>query len=482
LPNLQAYRAVQELGLEAPELESRLQHTLNEGIQRLVRHQNEDGGWGWWSTPSLAGDISDPYITAYVLFGLNEAREAGSFVDEAVFQYAVNYLFATLPSPEMLSEPWQLDRLAFQLFSLSQAGADSSVGVGVLYESRDRLSPWAQAFLALTLESISPGDPRVREIYSDLESSAIRTASGTHWQGHNARINMETPAFTTAVVVYALAQYDPASPTIPEAVRYLMAARGPDGAWASTYETAWSMFALIEVMKGTGEIAGDFGFSAAINGIGLIESLAGGDARLNPVSAEVPVDALYPQDPNALTLQRDTGPGRLYYTAHLNVLRPVEDVTALDKGIHLSRSYETAKGESLSSEKGFQSSVGEAIIVRIAMTLRNAAYYLVVEDYIPAGTEILDTNLKTSQQTSIEYDPSDPFAAGWGWWYFNDPKVYDERIAWSVDYLPPGTYELTYTLVPNQVGEYRVLPTRAWQFYFPEVQGNSAGAIFEIDE
>ena len=31
-----------------------------------------------------------------------------------------------------------------------------------------------------------------------------------------------------------------------------------------------------------------------------------------------------------------------------------------------------------------------------------------------------------------------------------------------------------------QAGEYRVLPARAWQFYFPDVQGNSAGAVFEI--
>ena len=70
LPNLEAYRAVQELGLSASDLESRLDRTLQEGIQRLIARQNPDGGWGWWSSTSLAGNISDPYITAYVLFGL----------------------------------------------------------------------------------------------------------------------------------------------------------------------------------------------------------------------------------------------------------------------------------------------------------------------------------------------------------------------------------------------------------------------------
>jgi len=184
----------------------------------------------------------------------------------------------------------------------------------------------------------------------------------------------------------------------------------------------------------------------------------------------------------ALTIQREAGPGRLYYTAHLNVLRPVEDVAPMDRGISVSRSYETIEGSQLTTNDGLRSPVGEVINVKVALTLQQDVYYLVVEDYIPAGAEILDTSLKTSQQVNVEYDPRNPFGHGWGWWYFNDPQIYDERIAWSVDYLPAGTYELTYTLVLNQPGEYRVLPARAWEFYFPEVQGNSAGEIFRIEE
>jgi len=481
LPNLEAFRAVQALGLSAPDLETRLERTLNQGLQRLVARQNDDGGWGWWSSPSLAGNISDPYITSYVLFGLSRARQAGAFVDEIVMQDAVNYLIATLPAPEMLSEPWQLDRLAFQYFALAEASTGDPAGVGMLYERRSQLSSWAQAFLALTLESLSPDDPRLRELYSDLEASAIRSASGTHWESHGSRANMETAVFSTSVVVYALAQHDPASGAIPEAVRYLMAARGADGAWASTYETAWSVMALTKVMQGTGELAGDFGFRAALNGVGLVEGVAGGDARLNPVDAAVPVSSLYAEDPNALTIQRDDGPGRLYYTAHLEVLRPVEDVTPLDRGISVERSYETMNG-SITTDSEPQPSVAELVTVKVALTLKNAAYYLVVEDYIPAGAEILDTSLKTSQQVSVEYDPRDPFNRGWGWWYFNDPQIYDDHIAWSVEFLPAGTYELTYTLVLNQPGDFRVLPARAWEFYFPEVQGNSAGDVLVIED
>jgi hypothetical protein len=129
--------------------------------------------------------------------------------------------------------------------------------------------------------------------------------------------------------------------------------------------------------------------------------------------------------------------------------------------------------------------VGEAITVRLTLVLPTDAYYLVVEDFIPAGTEILNTRLQTSQlgeygEPGPLYDPSDPYRNGWGWWLFSAAMVYDDHIAFTAEYLPAGTYELTYTLVVLQAGEYQVLPARAWMFYFPEVQGTSAGEVFAV--
>jgi hypothetical protein len=109
-----------------------------------------------------------------------------------------------------------------------------------------------------------------------------------------------------------------------------------------------------------------------------------------------------------------------------------------------------------------------------------------VEDFIPAGMEILNRSLKTSQlgidstEVQVQFDEKDPFADGWGWWLFNEPQIRDDSILFSASFLPAGTYTLTYTLIPIQAGEYQVLPAHAWQAFFPEVQGTSAGAMFEI--
>lgn len=481
LPNLETYRALQGLGVESADLERRLERTLSEGLSRLAARQNVDGGWGWW-----VGDESDPYLSAYVLFGLSRAREAGASFDAGMLSRAVEYLIAGLPGLEMLNEGWQLDRLAFELFALEQAGAPRQALALQLFEERARLNPWAQAFLFMALRS--EASTAADTLLSDLKASAIRSATGAHWEAGSARNNMVTSQTATAIVLYALAQGDPASPLLADAVRYLMASRSAEGAWESTYSTAWSLLALARTMQGTGELGGDFPFEASLNGSLLVEGQAGGPAQLNPVSARTPVTNLYLDYPNALSIERGPGAGRLYYTAGLQVDLPVETAAPLSRGLSLERIYQREggiRGEPLVDARG-----GERIQVRLALTLPNDVHHLVVEDWIPAGAEILDLSLKTSQQgdpgfnveTEDEplFEPEDPFGEGWGWWLFAPPQIYDDHIAWAADYLPAGTYELTYTLVLLSPGEYRVLPARAWQFYFPEVQGTSAGTLFAI--
>ncbi len=334
LPNLEVYQALQTFGIESPDLKARLDRTLSQGLSRLGVRQNTDGGWGWWSD-----EQSDPYITAYVLFGLGRTSQAGIKVDSKVLQRAVDYLKAAMPNTQMSPNTWQIDRLAFMSFALSEVGAASSPGPDSLYTLRDQMDPWAQAMLALTMQKLNPADDRVNTLLSDLQTTALLTAAGTHWQDRQeAWQNLVSPETATAIVVYALALREPASTLLPGAVRYMMANRIANGAWGSTYETAWSLMALSEVMKGTGELSGSYSFTAGLNGTPLAAGQAGGSPTdISPVVSSLPLSSLFPQDPNALLIQRQAGAGRLYYSAYLNIDRPVDEVAPLDQGLSVSR-------------------------------------------------------------------------------------------------------------------------------------------------
>jgi len=494
LPNLELYRTLQQLGVDTESLQDRLDRTLKDSLQKLSARQNPDGGWGWWQNSQ-----SDAYITAYILFGLIRARDAGATVSDSTLQRAIEYLQAGEPDPQTLAETWQIDRLVFEQYALSTAGAGDANLVDELFQLRQRLNPWSQALLSLTLEQLNPGSEAARTLISDLESAALRSAAGAYWELKESQAasgildaeqqNLVSPLTNSALVVYALGQRDPGSALLPDAVRFLMSNRQTDGSWASSYSTAWTLMALSEVVKGTAELGGDFSFSASLNDAPLASGQASGPEQLTPITAGVPLDSLMRDYPNALKIQRQPGPGRLYYTAALDVSRPAAGIAPLDQGLNLSRAYYPAGNACTNNGcAAIQSAQSwEQVSVRLTLNLPHDAYHLMVQDYIPAGSEILDTSLKTTQMGSgptpsaqAEYDPRHPFASGWGWWYFHPARIYDDHIAWAADFLPAGTYELTYTLVLVQPGSYQTLPARAWQFYFPDVQGSSAGSVFEI--
>ena len=490
LPNVEVYRALSNAGLNDPKLVDRVTANLNSSVSRLFYLQNANGGWGWWGK----GGRSDPYISAYVFFGLLRAREAGALMNEEALQRAGSYLRDLKPAITINTDANTLDEIAFIQFALAHANTFDETMINQLHDARDRMSPSGIALLAVTINKFNAADTRSRDLISNLESTAILTSSSAHWeaQGQNFFTRGST-IYTTSMVVYALASIDPANQILSSAVRYLAAHRNANRMWNIGHDNAWAILALNAAMVGLGEVRADFAFNATLNGSPLTSGDVAG-IQVTPLTATVPLEFLSPNSPNLLTINREDGLGRLYYNATLQLNRPVEDVQPLDKGMQVDRVYcvlalsggrspQTKRCPPLST---IQLDSTQQFTTQLTLTLPHDAYYVMLEDFIPAGTEILDQNLNTSQQgidatgVQVQFDDEDPFAEGWGWWLFNPPQIRDESILYTADYLPAGTYVLTYTLIPLQAGEYRVLPAHAWQAFFPEVQGTSAGVEFEI--
>jgi len=493
LPNLAVYQALTKLGIKAPELSASLQPLIRDAVTRLVSWQNKDGGWGW-----LPQGESDAYLSAYAVFVLSESQKAGAQVNANVLKLAGDYVAGTLITITPTTRPELVDRQVFAHYALQQAGRAVKTTVA-LYDVRERLSPWARALLALTLNAQNPTDARARSLLSDLQAQALRSATGAHWEtSAGTRLNLSTPVFTTAVVALALARLDPAATVLTDAVRYVVAHRGLSGRWASGYESAWVLMALTEALQASGELSASFAYSASLNGSPLAAGKAGGLEVLAPVLSRVALQSLKAESPNALRFVHEAGAGRLYYRAFLQVYRPVEEAIPLNRGLSIERKI-TLAGLDCSKVacpalNQVKLSDQNELQVRLTLTLPQAMYNLVVEDFIPAGAEIVDASLKTSQSNvvplglpgplkpdEVRYAAVDPFGGGWNWWLFGAPRVYDDHIRWNAGYLAAGTYQLTYRITPLQAGEFRLLPAHAYETYFPEVEGTSAGAIFRID-
>jgi uncharacterized protein YfaS (alpha-2-macroglobulin family) len=481
LPNVLTYRALQALDLAEPELEPELRQGVAVGMQRLYTSQHTDGGWGWW-----LNDESDATVSAWVVFGMAKARQAGFSVDDQVLQAGIDFLDSKLISPNRMRDSWQANRQAFILYALAEAQQPDVSRTTLLFENRGKLDHYGRAYLALTLHLIDPDErAQIDTLLSDLNNGAVLSATGAHWQEREQDWrNWNTDTRSTAIILDVLARLDPENALAPNVVRWLMAAR-TTGHWETTQETAWSLMALTDWMMATGELDGDYGWGVQLNGEVLAQDNVTRENIQEAKTIQVAITDLFHDEANRLVIEKGPGPGHLYYTAHLRTHLPVEEVQALNRGIVVGREYTLDSCDSANEDCSAidNAKVGETVRVKLTIIAPNDLHYVVVEDPIPAGTEAVDVDLETTSVVgeAPELRPADPTRpGGWGWWWFSHTELQDDKAVLFATFLPAGTYEYTYLVRPSLAGAYKVLPTTAYEMYFPEVFGRGDGMAFTI--
>jgi len=78
LPNLVTYQTLRDSGLPNPALAGALKTSVPESVYRLLASQDStNGGWGW----TIGSSQNDLYLTAYILFGLQQFAASDLTVD-----------------------------------------------------------------------------------------------------------------------------------------------------------------------------------------------------------------------------------------------------------------------------------------------------------------------------------------------------------------------------------------------------------------
>jgi hypothetical protein len=494
LPNVLTYKALKDLNLADPKLEATLKEQVGTGLQRLNTQQHADGGWGWW-----IDDQSDPTVSTYVVLGLVKAKQAGFAVDQNVIDRGVNYLSGQLIPTTQLQETWKVNRQAYILYVMAEAGKGDSSALVSLYDGkRQLLSNYGKALMALAFKlDGSNQKSRMDTLMSDLQNSAKTSATGMHWEEAAPDwYSWNTDTRSTAIVLDAFAQIDPKNQLAPNVVRWLMVARTA-GHWETTQETAWSLIALTDWMKTTGELRPDYNWKVTVNDQVIGSGTANTDTVKVSNTLTQAVASLLRDQGNALTIERSSssgqsGNGQLYYSAYLRTFIPVPDVKSLTRGIVIARQYFASDDACYKplqpGEKPIdctpvkQAKVGDTLIVKLSIIAPTDLVYVLIEDPLPAGTEAIDTSLKTTSQINQGpvLDQSYSSFNGWGWWWFTHSELRDEKVALFATNLPAGTYEYTYQIRAGIDGTFNVLPARAEEMYFPEVFGRSDGSQFVV--
>lgn len=478
LPNMMTYRALRDLGISDPELEADLFNVLEMVLDILEREQNADGGWGWF-----VGMESNPYVTAYAALGLIEARDAGFAVNQEMIDRALDFVRTQIIRPNIDTSHWRLNRQAFYFYVLARDGRGNESEYNQLYGLRLNMSLQGRAYLLMAYHEKFPNNAAITDLVSDLNTAAIVSATGTHWEEDRLDWwNWTSNTRTTALILNALVRVEPDNELLPGAVRWLMVARRGDH-WETTQETAWAVMALTDWMVSTGELQGNYEYNVALNRDGLANVTVTPDTVREGQELRIAVGDLLTDELNRLVFARGEGQGVLYYTAHLDLRLDASEVGAINRGISVQREYflDGDPDTPITS-----ANVGDIINVRLTLTLPQDIYFFVLEDPIPAGTEAVDTSLLTTstQASGPNLQPQNglPWWWFWGWWWFDRTELRDEQANLYADFLPDGTYVYTYQIRASVPGEFQTMPSEAYAFYFPEVFGRTAGELFTITE
>lgn len=465
LPDIMAAKVFKETGLKDASIQRKLPEMVQEGLYKIYRFQHSDGGWGWWDE-----DITQPYLTAYVMFGLNEAVKAGFEVDKDVFSRGIQCLQGLAKSkPEDIKiggsrrQNTALCAASYMIYVLSECGKFYPELVLNLYENKDKLDNFAKALLALTMSRDFP--EKTKEILAELNKDAVFDEAACYWESDGSSLSWtDSNIETTAYVLKALIRLQPENSKIAKTLNWLVLRRGGIH-WVSTKDTAAVIYALCDYLKNTKELSPDYSAKVYFNNK-LIKEVKIKEAILGMAESRINIPPELIKNENILKIAKD-GTGRLYYSYNVKYYTQEEEIKPQSNGIKISRNYYKLKRKRLQNSwedvpvpfnaKEDAVEIGERLKVEIILDCQRDYEYVIIEDPLPAGFE-----------TVIPEEEKN-----WGSLWWHRQEVRDEKLVYFSAYLSGGKHTLSYLIRAEIPGTFGVLPSQASCMYLPHIGGNS---------
>jgi uncharacterized protein YfaS (alpha-2-macroglobulin family) len=391
---------------------------VDKGLQRLYSFQHADGGWGWWEN-----DESQPFMTAYAMYGLTLAKKSGFNVEESVMEkglQAIRDKFNSAGTKGYADEfdsqaEKDLEVQAFMSYVLYLNG--DSKFVGEMEGKAGQMSDYGLALLALQAASKEEAQP----FLDTLAKNASCDATFCSWQGKSWRHYWsERDMESTAMVLKAFVKWQPENEQARKAVAWLMSKKQYNH-WNSTQDTATAIMAITEYLKYSGELDPDFTAKVYINNE-LKKEFSVTKENLMTTDGSLTIEV--PEKQSNIRIEM-AGKGKLYYSITKEYFAKQEKIEAKSNGIKITRTVKSTLD------------IGEEATVKLTIEADKEYDYVIVEDFLPAGVSIVDT---WQRNTYGHYY--------WDWmpYWYSRLEARDEKAVFFFNTLQKGETILEYTV------------------------------------
>ena len=399
-------------------------------VARLVVSQRDDGGWSW-SHGSAGSDI---YVSARNLWALAEARRQGVTIHSQTMEKATSYLKEAFARAEQTAD----EAKSVILHALSRIGQADFAYANRLYRNRNRLNPPALAYTALVFANLDRkeiGGEILDVLQGKMKGRTERSVSLFRPE----KVRTVGDVETAALMLLALESINPNSPLVQQIVENLLSRRTFRG--YSPHKAKGPVVAALATYYGkTLFTVSDYRLEVSVNG----KEVEKAEVRGQQPTMLIHVPTKYIKaGQNRIEFHLE-GRGSYTYTATLSGFSPeLRDPKSWDRPHIRSRKYYHApleyKGRQMASSTSqiTQLEEGQRTYVTVDIKEGSRDSYIIVHEYLPAGTMLVDDSISGQYQ---HYE------------------VGDGIITF---YYPPGTYmrDYRYQLVSYAPGTYRALPT-----------------------
>jgi uncharacterized protein YfaS (alpha-2-macroglobulin family) len=475
---------------------SQLDDVIAQSLSRLADAQNYDGSYGWF------GDgAADPYMTAYVLRGLNIAAaakvDAAGEMREHVAGAVLGFLDA---KSDIALAPVQTAWVLSALTSGPNAPGGETMDTlrrtfDALYAVRDRLTPASLALLASSAVALDRHDA-ARVLRRNLENGVLR--ANTAEFGETAQWGQTSGYFdgldgateTTALCLQALLAIDPGDPLADAAANWLLVNR-QSGRWSNTRDTALALLALHDYARARGAVVASGRYRVTINGELAAERSFDRDSLLVPATVAVDASLLRPGK-NDIVLTRVAGTTPCYLVATAQSWAQSTSTRPAGSFLTVARDYvriarqPTLIGTTVPQAIALPSEAAsmnrnEQVECVLVLEAKHDLDYVAITAPKPGGCE--PVNPLSGWDATLRRMDDRPSAPESGTPTFGRRIYREEHPDRSVFFLPhltAGRWEIRYRLHAAFSGDYRALPATIEAMYVPAIAGNTTAARLKI--
>ena len=480
LPNVEEKFKLRPVKYEGKEYS--IDELVEIGLATLYNNQQYDGGFSFWKYGN-----SNFHLTLHIVDTLNNLSLAGYEINKNSLNRAADYLYQKITTdPNLYRDKNNIILAAYTLSNLKDFTKNKLLQQKIIEIVNDdlfineKISNNSLSYLAIL---ITKGDYEERlknKIFNILDNRIDIDARGAFLEPNQNYLwdYYETPIKNTALYLKAQVARKSDNPILEKVLRWILNSRAKDGAWGSTNNTLVVIDALTDFLEWKKETESNFKLELQVNETSQGSFHFNPETILDQFKKEIPIKELKFNELNTVSFLKENLnrlPNNFYYDLALKYYLPAERIPPRDEGFSIERGI-YALDDKENKNPLSEANVGEVVKVNLKITVPEFRKFVMIEDYIPAGMEIVNLDLATEQK-SLRLQEKELK----GREFIPDFKeLRDDRAFFFKEKVTPGVYEIEYFVRPLIKGKFTYLPAIISEMYFPENFGRTSGGYFEI--